>query len=212
MYATVADLRAEGVTESQASDERLQILINEASRVIDRITGWFFEPREVTYLLDGRGTPSVEPPVPPIRMDALLVESSPFSTDPEDLLIVGAPVQPGFDAPRLSLRHSRVFPKGLANIQARGLWGYTEDDGTPEGRTPLEIRRACMLLVLHRLPLLGDTEAVDDARNRWRIIEERTRDQSYKLDRLGTTATLTGDPEVDEILLRYRRPMGLGAA
>ena len=196
----------------EASDARLERLLDEASRVIDRVTGWYFEPREATYLLDGRGAPSVEPPVPPLRLDALRVDGSLFSTDPEDLQTVGSPVQPGFDAPRLRLLNGYVFPKGLANIQARGLWGYTEDDGTPEGRTPLEIQRACMLLVLHRLPLLGDTEAADDARNRWRIIEERTRDQSYKLAAPGASETLTGDPEVDSILSRYRRPMGLGAA
>lgn len=212
MYATVTDLRAEGVTEAQATDERLLALIDEASRLIDRVTGWFFEPRDVTYVLDGRGTPSVEPPAPPLRLDSLSVEGSPLPIDSNNLLIVGAPIQTGFDAPRLSLRHGRTFPKGIGNIEAEGRWGYTEDDGTLEGRTPLEIRRACMMLVMSRLPLLGDADAMDEARNRWRIIEERTRDQSYKLDRPGTTTTLTGDPAVDEILFRFRRPQGLGAA
>ena len=73
MYATVTELRNEGVTEAQASDPRLERLIDEASRLIDRATGWFFEPRPMTLLLDGRGTPSVEPPVPPIRLDQVLV-------------------------------------------------------------------------------------------------------------------------------------------
>ena len=82
--------------------------------------------------------------------------------DSDNLLIVGAPVQPGFDAPRLTRRHGQTFPKGVGNIEAEGRWGYTEDDGTAEGRTPLEIRRACMMLVLSRLPLLGDADAMDD--------------------------------------------------
>jgi hypothetical protein len=211
VYATIADLRDEGVTEAQASDARLLVLIDEASRLIDRITGWFFEPRDATYLLDGRGTPSIEPPVPPIRLDALSVEGYSLSIDLDNLIIIGAPIQPGFDAPRLSLRHGQFFPKGVGNIEAEGRWGYTEDDGTLEGRTPLEIRRACMLLVMSRLPLLGDVDAVDEARNRWRIIEERTRDQSYKLDKPVTSSTATGHPEVDEILSRYMRPPGLGA-
>ena len=212
MYATVADLRGEGVTDVQATDERLLALIHEAGRTIDRVTGWFFEPREQTYLLDGRGTPSIEPPVPPIRLDSLSVDGSDVSTDPDDLVVVGAPIQPGFDAPRLTLRHGRRFPKGSGNVEAQGLWGYTEDDGSAEGRTPIEIRRACMLLVLRWLPLLGDVDASGDARNRWRIIEERTRDQSYKLERPGGQGVLTGDPEIDAILGRFRRPPGLGAA
>ena len=212
MYATVPDLRAEGVTEAQATDARLLTLIDEASRLIDRLTGWFFEPRDASYRLDGRGTPSIEPPAPPIRLDSLTAAGAAVPMDSDNLLIVGAPVQPGFDAPRLTRRHGQSFPKGVGNIEAEGRWGYTEDDGTSEGRTPLEIRRACMMLVMTRLPLLGDADAMDEARNRWRIIEERTRDQSYKLDKPGTTVTSSGDPAVDEILLRFRRPQGLGVA
>jgi hypothetical protein len=69
-----------------------------------------------------------------------------------------------------------------------------------------------MLLALRSLPLLGDGDSSDEARSRWRLIEERTRDQSYKLDRDSRTAMFTGDSEVDAILARYRRPPGLGAA
>ena len=92
------------------------------------------------------------------------------------------------------------------------LWGYTEPDGTPEGRVPLAIRRACILLVLRWLSPLADGDGAEDARNRWRIIEERTRDQSYKLDRVQLSGAFTGDPEIDGILARYRRPPGMGAA
>ena len=54
--------RREVTLESQATDARLLTLIEEATRLIDRLTGWFFEPRDATYRLDGRGTPSIEPP------------------------------------------------------------------------------------------------------------------------------------------------------
>lgn len=73
-------------------------------------------------------------------------------------------------------------------------------------------RRACMLLVLRGLAPLAD-EASLEARTRWRVIEERTRDQSYRLDGLKTsTADLTGDPEIDALLALYIRPRPLGAA
>jgi hypothetical protein len=211
VYATVQDLREEGVTGAQASDSRLLALLDEATRTIDRVTGLFFEPRPATYRLDGRGTPTLEPLVPPIEVVRLAVDGTELPLDLGSLVIAGAPVGPGFDGPRFTLRHGRRFPKGRGNVEAEGVWGYTEDDGTPTGRTPLEIRRACMLLVLRMVPLLADSEAASDARNRWRIIEERTRDQSYKLDRVSASAPWTGDPEVDAILARYRRPMGLGA-
>ena len=64
-------------------------------------------------------------------------------------------------------------------------------------------------MVMRLLPPLADTDVTEDARNRWRIIEERTRDQSYKLDR-AAPGPLTGDPDIDRILLRYRRPMAMG--
>jgi len=211
VYSSVADLRDEGVSVAQASDDRLLVLIDEAGRAIDSFAGWFFEPRSLTLRLDGRGRPSVEPPVPPIDLSTLIVSGGAISVAPEDLVIVGAPVQPGFDAPRITRTRGRVFPKAAGNVEAAGVWGYTEDDGTPQGRTPVEIRRACMLLVLRWLSPLGTDDS--EARNRWRILEERTRDQSYKLDRVtGAGSTFTGDPDIDGIVARYRRPPGLGAA
>ena len=98
-------------------------------------------------------------------------------------------------------------------MAAEGLWGFTEDDGTPTGRTPPAIRRATMLLVLRSMAPLSD-DASFEARSRWRIIEERTRDQSYRLDpaRAAIAASLTGDPEIDAFLALYVRPTPLGAA
>lgn len=212
MYASVEDARGEGITPAQASDARLERLLDEATSLIDRVTGWFFDPRTMTFRLDGRGASSVEPPVPPIRIERLLIGSSELPTGEEHLVVVGSPVQPGFDAPRLTLRHCRVFPHGRGNIVVEGLWGFTEPDGTPEGRTPFAIRRACLLLILRNLAPLAD-DASYEARSRWRIIEERTRDQSYRLDAAKASARhLVGDPEIDELLAPYVRPAPFGAA
>lgn len=211
MYATVDDLRAEGVTDAQAPDDRLRALIDEASQSIDTATGWFFAPRERTYRLDGRGTPTLDLPVPLIRLEQLAINDTEVALTPSTLLISGAPVQPDFDGPYVTFRYGRRFPRGHQNITITGLWGYTEHDGSLLGRTPLEIHRACMMLVMRLLPPLADTDATEDARIRWRIVEERTRDQSYKLDR-ATPGPFSGDPEIDRILLRYRRPMAMGAA
>jgi hypothetical protein len=210
VYATVQDLRNEGITEAQASDARLQALIEEATASIDRITGWFFEPREMTVYMDGRGTPSIEPPYPPIDLVELTMNERLLNLDNGEVVIIGAPVQPGFSAPRITLKVG-VFYTGAANVVGEGIWGFTEDDGTEYGRTPLAIRRACMMMVMRMLPLMGNTEDSADARNAWRIIEEKTRDQSYKLDKPSTSSTVTGDPELDQILARYSKPMGLGA-
>ncbi|MGN6107861.1 MAG: hypothetical protein ACTHU0_22325 [Kofleriaceae bacterium] len=210
MYVSVDDLRAEGVSVAMASSDRLRALIDEAGQLIDRVTGWWFESRTATLLMNGRGRATLETPVPPIRIDRLLIGRSEVEL-PDSVTLVGAPIQPGFEAPQLVLRGLRRFPRGVANVAATGRWGFTEPDGTPEGRTPLEIRRATLLLVLRWIDPLGGG-ASNDARNRWRILEERTRDQSYRLANPGTSDPLSGDPEVDQILARYRRPIGLGAA
>jgi hypothetical protein len=173
VYASLADMRSEGVTPAMASDERLTALLTEASAFVDHVTGWFFEPRTMVLRMDGRGTPSVEPPYPPVRVDELVIGGVAASLADDDIAIRGAPVLPGFDAPRFTLLRGCTFPKGSDNVVASGVWGYTEPDGTALGRTPVAIRRAAMLLVMRWLPLLGDAEAAA-AKSQWRILEERT--------------------------------------
>ncbi len=205
-YATVRDLRREGVTDPS---RRLRPLLDEATAFIDKACGWFFEPRELILSLAGRGVPTVEPPVPPIWIDR--IEAGGVALDESELLVVGSPVAPGFEAPAIT-RRSGVFPKGNGGVVIDGTFGYTEHDGTDDGRTPLAIKRATILLVLRWLDPLASAEA-EDARVRSRIIEERTRDQSYKLAATASSESgLTGDREIDDILLSYRRPPPMGAA
>jgi hypothetical protein len=211
VYASIADIRAEGILVATASDARLTDLLDEATRWIDRVTGWFFEPRTLTIRMDGRGSPSVEPYVPPISITHLYINDEEVSHDPADLVVVGSPLSTYYEGPRLTLRHGR-FPKGRGNVVVEGSFGVTEDDGTSSGRTPAAIRRACMLLVLRTVNTLAD-DASYEARNRWRIVEEQTRDQRYRLAESsgGGGAHLSGDPEVDALLLPYMKPGPVGA-
>jgi hypothetical protein len=213
VYATVADLRAEGVTPARASDERLAHLIDEASVFIDRLTGWWFEPRALELTVSGRGTPTLELLAPPIRLDSMLVDRRVARTDAGELLIIGAPVRSGAVEPRITRRHG-VFPMGVGNVVLDGVFGYTEPDGTPEGRTPLAIRRATMLLVLRLLPLVGDASSATEAWDRWRVVAEITRDQSIRYSPIAESLLVDAalDPEVAALVRRYQRPIGLGAA
>ncbi len=205
MYATVADLREEGF---QGTDERLTALLAEACSFIDKATGWFFEPRGMQVQMEGRGGPSIEPPVPSIHISSIMVDGNPIRL--EDVVVVGAPVTTPFPAPRIT-RVKGVFPRGLDNVLVEGVWGYTEPDGTAMGRTPPAIRRVAMWLALRILPKVGEG-ATHAANFAWRIIEERTRDQSIRYSNLAQGAGPTGDPEIDSVLVRYSKPAGLGAA
>lgn len=212
MYATVAEARAEGITPAMASDARLSALLADASAFVDATTGWFFEPRALTLRLDGRGSATIEPPYPPLRLDSLVVDGGAMSLAADDVVVEGAPVLPGFLAPHITLRRGQLFRRDRGNVEVSGLWGYTEPDGTPFGATPAAIRTVTLQLVVRALPLLSDAAAWSDARLRRRLAEERTRDQSYRLHKPELTTHLTGDPDLDTVLLRYRRPSGLGAA
>lgn len=119
------------------------------------------------------------------------------------------------------------FLRGNQVIKLFGIWGFTELGTTGQageteldsqiplsyGSTPAEINRAAMLLTTAYMPTLSDggaQEAVDSSR----IIEEKTRDQSYKLDKGSVTEDsaygFTGIQEVDTILMRYCGPASVG--
>ena len=60
---------------------------------------------------------------------------------------------------------------------------------------------AVVELVLRELPkMASQRDAREDARWRWRMLSERTRDQSYQLAALSQTGGFTGDPEIDGVI------------
>ena len=105
-----------------------------------------------------------------------------------------------------------IWPRGSQNITLRGVFGYTEPDGSPSGKTPDLIRHATKLLVMRELPLLGNADQREDAQRRYRLTSERTRDQSYTLEALKLHGAFTGDPEIDNLLVAFVRPADVGAA
>ena len=107
---------------------------------------------------------------------------------------------------------SLVWLPGVQNVVIDGVYGYTDPDGTPAGRTPELIRHVTKLLVMRELPAMADFAWREDRRQRWRLTSERTRDQSYNLDALRAQGIFTGDPEIDALLVAYQRPPQLGAA
>jgi len=240
-YAAVSDLREEGVTPAEATDARLQRLIALASRYVERVTGRFFETRLQTLRLDGTGGRTLALGHPVIGVDGVFIDSSPFSpgdlpVDPSVYRVYNRHLTQGLllpddrDNPNLEFIHgsdlggvrfepvgalglaSLVWPRGQQNVTVRGVFGYTEPDGSPTGRTPDLIRHATKLLVMRELPRLGDIDRREDAQRRWRLTGERTRDQSYTLEALRLHGAFTGDPEIDNILVAFVRPPDLGAA
>lgn len=208
-YTTVARMRAEGLPAGRADDARVLELIEEASRDIDEICGWWFAARERTLRLDGSGVLTLELPAPPIKLAEVALGGVAISSFVE---YGEAPVEgPGKPYPRLERASGTGYwPRGQRNVTVRGVFGYTEPDGTEFGRTPRAIRRACELMVLR-----GARPLDQDADERWRgrVVSQRTNRQSITLSALPARDTAWDqDPEISRLLARYRRPASVRGA
>jgi hypothetical protein len=238
-YATVSDLRDEGVTVDDGSDLRLMRSIALASRLIDRATGRFFEPRFIAQTIDGTGGRAVQFGDPLIALQSLTLGNPVVSTiglgglrlfnrhitqrllSPDDRDdpkiefvhfrdIFGRQRSASVDSPLFGVPFRDLFfPSGVQNVNVTGLWGYTDPDGSPAGDTPIMVRHCCKLIVMREWRKMNDD--LRDDRKRHRLTSEKTRDQSYTLDKL-SEGHVTGDREIDDILLAYRRTMRIGGA
>ncbi|MDR1977927.1 MAG: hypothetical protein LBQ42_04260 [Synergistaceae bacterium] len=204
MYCAPGDLRREGVTEEQASNERLSELCSLAGQYIEVMTGQWFEPREMTLRIDGNGGETLVLPIFLIELQFIKAYGVPVEgytlynrTAPED------------DRNYPRIKRKAGWPKGNLNIELRGLWGYVDEEDNGGYVTPILIRQAAIKLAIMQLPLLGDTAAQEEKSIRGMLTEETTDGHSYKLDRSLSTLIadrqFTGDAEIDQILSRYSK-------
>jgi hypothetical protein len=120
-----------------------------------------------------------------------------------------------------------IWPEGDKNIKIEGTFGWTElasnagvgqtaaDSQIPlsEGVTPYKIKRACKLLVRRHIPKISDYHGlVSTMQPIGGIAEMKSRDQSVKFNKpggaqasMGLVGGSTGDPDVDRMLLAFRR-------
>lgn len=205
-YCTVKSLRDEGVPVS-FTDSYLMAKIARWSRWIDKITGRFFEARELTISLDGSGGRAQLLEIPIISVTEVVMDSSPFS--PSDLpidadlfrvynrhLTQGLTNPDDRDNPKIEFFHTSddilashasysftrlIWPRGQHNITLTGIFGYTDPDGSPTGGTPYDICELCKLLVLRDIhPKYSSADKSADAMSSGRIKRMKTRDQEIE--------------------------------
>ena len=107
-----------------------------------------------------------------------------------------------------------VWPTGPQTIEIKGAFGYTEPNGSPAGKTPRLVNRIARLLTNRFFRQISDTQQQAVTRDA-RIKREKTRDQEVEFDKpVGALVggVFTGDPEIDNLLVMFMRPIGLGAA
>lgn len=203
MYCSIEDIRAEGVSEEQATDAKLTELIALACGYIDRVTGQWFEPREKTLILDGTGGEFLPLPVFLIQRPEMVKADGEPVTD----YVVYNRFPPADDRGYPKIHRKARWPKGVLNVEITGLWGYVDEDAHGGYVTPPLIKRAAMKLALYNFPSLGDAEAQEEKALRGALLKETTDGHSYELASEVVAAmasdAITGDAEIDDILKQY---------
>jgi len=225
-YITVQSLRDEGITTTELSNDRALSLILGWQQWIDKATGQFFTPKELTLDFDGDGSRLLQLPVPIITCNALYINddfTNALATSQYAVYNRRGPVQDDRKNPCIKLKSAAsgsysiftsnasnggIFAIGDMNIRVQGIWGYTESDDS----TPIPIKRALRILVLTSKELLSDDDL--DQLKVGRVIEEVTDRHritySDLYDRLHAWNP-TGITEVDLALRMYRAPMHIDA-
>ena len=197
-YCTVEELRTEGLDEEKYSNEALEKLIKLSCEYIDRITGQFFEPRELTIRLDGRGGKNLVLPL--FLIDAWYIK---VGNEFIDDFVLYNRITPVDDRPYPKIYRNAKWPEGIMNIEISGTWGYVEVDKS----TPEPIKRISKKLVMYGFPALNDKEAQDEKNLQGLLISEMTDGHSYQLSDTAVanlfSNAITGDTEIDEILKYY---------
>lgn len=240
-YGMIVDVRDEGIAVADASDDRVARTLAKASRSIERITsrrfGQFYQQLE----LDGHGGKEILIGEPIIGIDQVQITwpgvnvSSPNVYGVDEVFVYNRHLtQNLFDpddrnSPKIAFQRynwdlgreieyrptfpTYYFARGRQNVHLNGLFGYTEPDGSPTGGIPPLIQQVAMLIALRGVLPRTSSSAVAASRI---ILEERTRDQSVKYAKPGDVGESSqgpyyGDQEIDNILLMYSAPPGLGA-
>ena len=110
-----------------------------------------------------------------------------------------------------SVFHPHVFPWGPQAISVDGVFGYTDwVDGMTLGKTPDLIAHAVSLLAQRDAGGAGSSCNVIQ-KDDWRVVEEKTRDQTVKYSAPLKWGQWTGDAEIDQIIYMFMRPVMMGA-
>lgn len=200
-YASPSELAAEG---SKATEARALLALSIAGQFLETATHTFFEPRALTMGIDGKDGSLLHMEHAIVAIESVTIDGS--LLDATNLVVYNRPDDR--KNPKLA-RKSGSWRRGRQNIEVLGVFGCVGPDG---GIHPLA-RQATKLLAMRELdPIKSDARS--DTRNRHRILSEATREQSYTLASVtggsgasgGLPPWITGDPEIDQLILALRGP------
>ena len=216
-YATIDDLRAEGIDD----DGRVEsVLIPLAEAAIERWTGFRFYSYAATLVLDGTGTRVLVLPQAILSITSVTVDT--VAVDAGDYVVYNRR-PPGRDDrrwPRLARPPSldswnaqaggAIWAVGAQNVSVVGTFGFTDADAQGNERPPEEIRRLTLRLVALELARLGDLDELTARRLRVYGLSMDAGGVSLSLAAAAVSDGPTGVPEIDGVVARYSH-VGLGA-
>lgn len=237
-YSLVTDARDFLGCGPEVNDAALQRHIIRASRFVERATGRVFEARFAYRRFGGNGARRLHFGDPIVSVSSVGIDTQPTQTgdlgvELDMLRIYNRHLSEGLldpddrEDPRIEFVHSDdlegvrfvpfhgislrslAFPFGVQNIHVRGVFGYTEADGSPWGETPDLIQHVTRLLVAREIHKLG-TDEREDAQWRWRVKSEKARDVEIDMTDPAALGGWTGNPEIDSILVSFTRPPRMG--
>lgn len=231
VYCSLSDMRAEGLTTTDASDLHLIKVIDRVSRQIEVFTGRWFEAEYREIYHDGQGNKALhfEDPVAAIedvfiRDDATAIDHDSYKVFNRALYGLRQPDDR--DDPRIEFTSGIAYisrgdlwpnelhwPNDVQVIRVRAVWGYTDlDPQWPIGSTPGGIQHVAKLATVREYAQLTDAELRDDNRDSWKVRSERTRDATRSYQTHKNWTNFFENPELDLILSRYVRPPQFGAS
>lgn len=225
LYATIQDIRDEGVTETELSDTRCLLLINGWQAWLNKMTGNFFIKETATIDFDGDGSRLLQLPLFLVECTNLYMNddfTTAIDTSYYQVYNSNNMIQDDRKNPKIIIKTYRStgsvfvtagtvnrFIIGERNQRIEGVWGHVESDGS----TPYPVRNAIKALVVSTKEQLDDGDL--DRLKFGKIIEEVTDRHRVKYSDLYDQLMAwdaTGISEVDLVIRSYRRPNLVTAA
>lgn len=197
-YLAVNDVRAEGVSEAEASDSRVTACIADASRRFEAAARTWFESRTRTYLLSGDNHDRLDLPQPCIALTSVAIGQTALAVPADVYLRTHDLSGLGFQL----ARHGERFPGGRDNITVTGSFGSVDLSDPAHPATPMDVKRAMTRWTILLLPTLTDEDAYLERRG---LTAKSVTVPGRSMSPGVRSAPWSGDPEVDAVIARYRR-------
>ena len=227
-YATIVDVRREGITSATLSDSAIIQGIRRWQPMVDRFCRQFFYPRRIEMRLDGREARLLMMPLPIIGVETVQINDTGYDLSSDDWVaqtMFGYPdgrrnphiafatgrQQSIYSAPAVTGRLSR-FSYGNYNQLIKGMFGFVDDSF----QTPSLVSRAMLRLLLYQATPLAVGGGSSNIGPAGVLTVEKTdgHERHYAWPDRGPSLDykVFGDAEVIELLNFHKAPLVIRAS